>query len=122
MRYTVALLSALLVLGFGLAATAQESSPSAAPAAEPTSQIGTLIAILVVFGLVFYFMLIRPQRKRQARHSQLLQELKRGDRVVTAGGLYGEIDSIGEGEIVLAVEDGSKIRFAKSSIARKVTE
>jgi preprotein translocase subunit YajC len=119
MRYIAALLSVLLVAGFTLGAAAQEA-PASEP--EPTSQIGTLIAILVVFGLVFYFMLIRPQRKRQARHNQLLQDLKRGDRVVTAGGVYGEIDAIGEGEFVLTVEDGSKIRFAKSSIVRKVVE
>jgi preprotein translocase subunit YajC len=119
MRYRVALLGVLLVAALAVAACAQETTP-AEP--EPTSQIGTLIAILVVFGLVFYFMLIRPQRKRQARHNQLLQDLKRGDRVVTAGGVYGEIDAISESEIVLAVEDGGKIRFAKSSIVRKIVE
>ncbi|UCF09548.1 MAG: preprotein translocase subunit YajC [Candidatus Bipolaricaulota bacterium] len=119
MRTIVVLVGLLLVLGVGFVAGAQEV-PSSQPAAEPTSQIGTLVAILVVFGVVFYFMLIRPQRKRQARHNQLIQELKRGDRVVTAGGIHGEIDSIGESEIVVAVEDGTKIRFSKNSIVQKV--
>jgi preprotein translocase subunit YajC len=121
MRTIVALVGAALALGLGWAAFAQDV-PSAQPSAQPTSQIGTLIAILVVFGVVFYFMLIRPQRKRQARHNQLIQELKRGDRVVTAGGIHGEIDSIGDAEIVVAVEDGSKIRFAKNSIVQKVAK
>jgi len=103
---------------FGWAVIAQDI-PSAQPAAQPTGQIGTLVAILAVFAVVFYFMLIRPQRKRQARHNQLIQELKRGDHVTTAGGIHGEIDAIGETDIVLSTEDGSKIRFAKSSILQK---
>jgi preprotein translocase subunit YajC len=78
-----------------------------------------LILLLVVFGAIFYFMLIRPQRKRQAKMNELLGSLKRGDGVVTAGGIYGEIDSIGENAIVMILEDGAKIRVAKTSVVQK---
>ncbi|MCK5060460.1 preprotein translocase subunit YajC [Candidatus Bipolaricaulota bacterium] len=79
----------------------------------------SLLVILGVFGAVFYFLLIRPQRKRQAKHNELVKELKRGDKIVSAGGIYGEIESISETSIVVTVEDGSKLRFAKSSIVNK---
>jgi preprotein translocase subunit YajC len=107
-------LGALLAL-FGIAAFGQEE-----PAAGQS--IISLVVILAVFAAVFYFMLIRPQRRRQAKHSVLVSGLKRGDKVITAGGIYGEIDSIGDTSVVLALEDGGKIRLSKSSIVEKRTK
>ena len=104
------------ILGFGIAAYAQD-------AGETTGLQGMmpLILILAVFAVVFYFMLIRPQRKRQAKQSALIGGLKRGDKVVTAGGIHGEIDSIGDTSVVLTLEDGGKLRLAKNSIIEKRT-
>jgi preprotein translocase subunit YajC len=86
------------------------------------SSILSLVVILAVFGAVFYFMLIRPQRKRQTKHNELISSLKKGDSIVTAGGIYGDIDSIGDTSVVLTLEDGGKIRLAKSSIVDKRTK
>jgi len=79
-----------------------------------------LIILIVVFGGIFYFMLIRPQRRRQQQMTALIDSLKRGDSVITAGGIHGEIDTIGDTSVVLTLEDGSKLRMAKTSIVRKV--
>jgi len=79
-----------------------------------------LIILVVVFGGIFYFMLIRPQRRRQQQMTSLIESLKRGDSVITAGGIHGEIDSIGDTSVVLTLEDSSKLRMAKTSIVRKV--
>jgi preprotein translocase subunit YajC len=87
--------------------------------AETTQSLISLVVILVVFFAVFYFLLIRPQRRREREHRALLSSLKRGDRVVTAGGIIGTIEDIDENEVVLAVEEG-KLRIAKSSIVEKV--
>ncbi len=76
----------------------------------------TVIVFLVVIFAVFYFLMIRPQRKRQKEHQQLTQGLKRGDRVITAGGIYGEIDVLDEESVVLKIESGGRIRVARSSI------
>jgi len=78
-----------------------------------------LLILIVVFGGIFYFMLIRPQRKRQQQMNTLIESLKRGDQVVTAGGIHGEIDSIGDTSVVLKLEDDSKLRMAKTSIVKK---
>jgi len=78
-----------------------------------------LLILIVVFGGIFYFMLIRPQRRRQQEMNQLIESLKRGDKVITAGGIHGEIESIGDTSAVLTLEDGSKLRMAKTSIVRK---
>ncbi len=78
-----------------------------------------LIVFLVVLFVLFYFLFIRPQRKRQKEHQQLVQELKRGDNVITAGGIYGVVESISEDSIVIKVESGATIRVAKDSVALK---
>lgn len=83
-----------------------------------------LILIILVasfFGLM-YFMTIRPQRKRQQEHSELIASLQRGDRVITAGGIYGEIDLIDDHTAVLKVEGGTTLRILKYSIMRKQEE
>lgn len=83
------------------------------PAASPWFQ---LMPIALVFG-IFYFLLIAPMRKRQKAMQQLIENLKRGDRVLTNGGIYGEVAAV-EGNIVhLKVADSVKLRVAKSAIA-----
>lgn len=79
---------------------------------------------LVWFGLIFvlmYLLLIRPQRKKQKEHQTLLQELKKGDKVVTSGGMFGTIFAIDEdrGRVVIKVGE-TKFEFLKSSIATRV--
>jgi len=80
------------------------------------SMVTMIIFLVLIFGLM-YLVLIRPQRKRQKEHEQLLEELKRGDRVVTAGGIYGVIESISDDSMVIKVESGVTMRVARGSIA-----
>ncbi len=77
-----------------------------------------IVFLVLIFGL-FYFLFIRPQRKRQKQHQQLVQELKRGDNVITAGGIFGVIENVSEDSIVIKVESGTTIRVAKDSVALK---
>jgi preprotein translocase subunit YajC len=79
----------------------------------------TIIIFLVLIFAVFYFLLIRPQRKRQKQQQQLMEELKRGDRVITAGGIYGVVESVSEDSVIIKVESGATMRVAKSSVALK---
>ena len=74
-----------------------------------------IIFLIGIFG-IFYFLLIRPQRKRQKQHETLVQELQKGDRVITAGGIYGQIESLSDESIVIKVEGGTTIRVARSSV------
>ena len=76
----------------------------------------TIIIFLVLIFAVFYFLMIRPQRKRQKEHQQLVEELKRGDRVITAGGIYGQIETISDDSVVLKIESGTTIRVSRSSV------
>ena len=83
-----------------------------------TSIIYIIVFLVVIFAL-FYFFMIRPQRKRQKEHEALVGQLRNGDKVITAGGIYGHVESVSQDSVVLKVESGATIRVAKSSIAGK---
>jgi preprotein translocase subunit YajC len=92
------------------------------PGAEPGEEGGspwTMIIFLVLIVAVFYFLMIRPQRKRQKEHNELMEGLRKGERVITAGGIYGQIESVSEDSIVIKVESGATMRVARGSIASK---
>ena len=83
--------------------------------AESLIFLGLLIAI-------FYFMLIRPQRRRVQAHKQLIDSVEVGDEVVTIGGAHGIVKALGDEDVRLEVAPGTEIRFIKSAIARRVSE
>lgn len=78
-----------------------------------------MIVLLVLFFAIIYFLMIRPQRKRQKEQQELMQGLQKGDKVITIGGIYGQIESLSEDSVVLKVESGTTIRVARGSIAGK---
>ena len=74
-----------------------------------------IIFLLLIFG-VFYFLIIRPQRRRQKQHDELMQELQRGDKVITSGGIYGVVESLSDDSVVLKIESGATIRVSRGSV------
>ena len=75
-----------------------------------------LIIVLVLMVGMFYFLLIRPMRQREKKHDTMVDQLQKGDAVITAGGVYGQIESISEDSVVLKVESGATIRVTKGGI------
>jgi preprotein translocase subunit YajC len=74
------------------------------------------IIMLVIMFAIFYFLLIRPQQKRAKQHKELIEALKVGDQVVTAGGVHGKVAAMQEGVVTLEVATGVKIKVNRSSI------
>jgi preprotein translocase subunit YajC len=80
-----------------------------------------LVTMLVTFGLiivVFYFLVIRPQNRKQRDAKKMLENIRRGDRVVTIGGMHGFVESVKEDAVVLKVDDNVKLKFNKSAISQ----
>lgn len=71
---------------------------------------------VLLFGVVLYFFLIRPQQKRQKERNQMLRELKKGDKVVTIGGLHGSIVELTDERATLKVNENSRLVFERSAI------
>jgi preprotein translocase subunit YajC len=89
------------------------------------SQEGGLISTVVMFALIigiFYFMILRPQQKRQKERQKLLEALKKGDKIVTAGGLHGTIAGLDEKTALIQVADNVKMKFERSAISTVVRE
>ena len=82
----------------------------------PAPQLVSFVPLILIF-VIFYFLVIAPARKRQKKLQQTIDALKRGDRVVTTGGIYGEVVSTEGGVIFLKVADNVRLKMAKSAIA-----
>lgn len=81
---------------------------------------GQLFSMLIPFGLiilVFYFLIIRPQNKKQKETQAMLSSLKKNDRVTTIGGIRGTVQAVKDDSVVLKVDDAVKMEFNKSAIA-----
>jgi preprotein translocase subunit YajC len=80
---------------------------------------GFLVLLLAMFGFM-YFLLIRPQRQQQRKHTELLSSLKPGDEVVTAGGIYGEVVQLDAERVMLEIDEDVRIAVARRAIASVV--
>ena len=82
----------------------------------------SMLPTLVMFGAIFaimYFMMIRPQQKRQKEHQKMLESLKKGDKVVTSTGIHGTISELDETTYLVQIAENTRVRFEKSAIANK---
>ena len=77
---------------------------------------------IVVMIAIFYFLLYRPQKKQQNRRRAMLDNLKKGDQVITIGGIYGTIEEIGDKSLKLKIADGVVIEVVRSSVNANVTQ
>ncbi|WP_156291177.1 preprotein translocase subunit YajC [Oceanobacillus salinisoli] len=77
--------------------------------------IVSLLPIILMF-VIFYFLLIRPQQKRQKKVQEMQTNLQKGDEVITIGGFHGKIHALDEGTIVLITENGTKLTFDRSAV------
>jgi preprotein translocase subunit YajC len=109
------LIRGLMAVSFIALLSTSGCIPTEAPAEGGTNEFMFLAFMLLIFvGL--YLIFIRPQRKRMKEHQQLVLDLKKGDRVITAGGIYGVIEKLDEETADLRVESGAIIRFARNAI------
>jgi preprotein translocase subunit YajC len=81
---------------------------------EP-GMIGLLFPVLLI--VIFYFLLIRPQQKRQKEHKSMVEALKKGDEVVTSGGIFGKIAEVGDNFILLEAADNLQLKVQKQAVA-----
>ncbi len=121
--------------GQGSPRDAAPGQPSPAPAGAPTGQTGTqappdgppapppqpgileMFMPMVFMFAIFYFLLIRPQQKKQREHQKLIESVKTGDKVVTNSGIHGLVANVKERTIMLKVADNVKIELDRAAIA-----
>jgi preprotein translocase subunit YajC len=95
--------------------------PSGQGGSPESSLVSTLIMFALIIG-IFYFMILRPQQKRQKEREKLLTAIKKGDKVVTTGGVHGTISGVEEKTVLLQVADNVKLKVDRSAIASIIRE
>jgi preprotein translocase subunit YajC len=76
----------------------------------------SFLPLIAIFG-IFYFLIIRPQGKKQKETQKMLAALKKGDRVVTIGGIHGVIQSVKESTVIVRVDENTKLEFSRSAVS-----
>lgn len=89
----------------------------AAPAAAPGNPLVTFLPLIGLF-VVFYFLMIRPQMKRQKEQRAMLSALAKGDEVVTTGGIAGRIEEVGESFLTVEIATGIRVRLQKGAVSQ----
>ncbi len=83
--------------------------------------IGGLMPFVLI-AVVFYFLLIRPQQKRQKEHKMMVANMRRGDRVVTAGGILGTVTKVADTEVVVEIAENVKVKVARATISEVISK
>jgi len=79
---------------------------------------GMVIFLVAIFAIM-YFLMIRPRQKQQKQQEEMMSELRVGEKVIIAGGIYGQIERLGEDTVILKIESGATMKVARSSILGK---
>lgn len=101
-----------LIMAMGTAATTSSTTGSTQ---------GSMFTTLITFGviiLIFYFLIIRPQKKRDKEAKDMLASMKKGDKIVTIGGIRGTVAVVKENTVIVKVDDNARIEFSKNAISQ----
>ena len=96
-------------------------APGGAAGQSAGSGFSGLFMMVIIFG-IFYFILIRPQQKKMKEHKKMVEELKKGDKIITQGGIYGMVEGAGVNTLTVKIAEGTKVKIARSSVATVLTE
>lgn len=96
-------------------AYAMGSNPGATGAASGSGDWGFIITMVIIFG-IFYFLMIRPQQKKQKELKAMLDNLAYGDTVITNGGIYGKVTGLADAVVTLEIADKVRIKISRSAI------
>ena len=99
------------------------SLTSAAAAAQPSGTVSFFVQIfpLVAIFVIFYLLLIRPQQKRMRQHQAAISAIKKGDEVVTGGGILGRVTKVTDTEAEVEIAQGTRVRVVKSTLSQVLT-
>ena len=94
-----------------------QTAPAAAAGGDMSSSLMSMLPLVLMF-VVLYFVMIRPQMKRQKEHRAMIDALAKGDEVATAGGLLGKVSKLGEGYMTLELAPGVEVQVQRSAVVQ----
>ncbi|MBN1154206.1 preprotein translocase subunit YajC [candidate division KSB1 bacterium] len=94
---------------------------ASASGGQNPSSYGMFLPIILIF-LIMYFLIFRPQMKRQKEQKKMIESVKKGDKIITIGGIFGTVVGVKDNSVILKVSENTKIELARTSIARIIGE
>ena len=94
---------------------------SGAGAQSAQGGFGAFVPLILMF-VIFYFLLIRPQQKKQKEHQEMINNLKKGDRIITGGGIYGRIVSVDDSTLGVEIADKVRVKMNRGNVAALVSK
>ena len=79
---------------------------------------GSMLPMLVIMGVLFYFMIIRPQQRQRRQHQEMLRAVKTGDKIMTGGGIIGMVTNVKDDTVIVRIADNVKVELSRSHISR----
>jgi preprotein translocase subunit YajC len=111
----------MMALMFLFPETAQAMGTSGTQGGQAGGGGMSMLFMLVAIFAIFYFLMIRPESKRRKERQQMIDSLQRNDKIVTIGGLYGEIQDVHDDRVVIRIAENVKVEVAKSAVSSKRT-
>lgn len=117
-----------LVQGAAPAAGSETAAPAGAPASAPAqappqqSPFSSFLMPLLLCAVVFYFLVLGPERKQRKKRDEMLKKLGKGDKVMTTGGLYASVISVQDDVVTLQIAEGVRARFSRSAVQTVITD
>jgi preprotein translocase subunit YajC len=99
--------------------TAFAQAAESAQAAPGGGAFSSILMMVVIFA-IFYFILIRPQQKKMKEHKKMVEELKKGDRIITSGGMYATVENATANTLTVKIAEGVKVKLTRSSVGAVV--
>jgi preprotein translocase subunit YajC len=103
--------------GFVLINTAYAMGQGGSVTGQGAGGFASLIPIILMF-VIFYFLLIRPQQKKAKEHRQMISHLKKGDRIITSGGLHGRVTAVSDTTMTVEIADKVRVKIARGNVAQ----
>ncbi|MFH1992903.1 MAG: preprotein translocase subunit YajC [Pseudomonadota bacterium] len=91
-----------------------------ADAVQGTGGFTSFVPLILMF-VIFYFLLIRPQQKKAKEHREIIKNVKKGDRIITSGGIHGRVTAVGETTMTVEIADKVRVKLARGNVAALVT-
>lgn len=102
--------------GIVIQALAQAAAPTSAPSIG--EQLAQMLPMFILIVVIFYFVIYRPQKQQREKHQVMLGQLKKGDKVVTSGGIWGTVTNLGKETVTLQIAENAKIKVGRDHILK----
>jgi preprotein translocase subunit YajC len=110
----LSLISAALIVPIATAATFAQGQGGAAPHAA--GGFGSILPMMILMFVIIYFLMIRPEQKKQKDRQEMMKNLKKGDKVVTAGGITGIVGNVKEDTVMVKIAENTVVEFTRSAV------